>query len=493
MHQENSFKQGGTCRAPHHDDGPCPLQVPRRVKIEAPSSSCFKVSRQYGPLQQESTKLAPGMEVMYTITFIPNSTDSLELSLVVVTEREKFLVPVHAIGAAPALNLPQQLQFPCTPAKKPAKQVLLVCNAGSKAGRFQLYATGCFSVQPARGYLAPGETMQLSVEFVPEGAGSWTGELSAEYDNGTSTVCQLLGEGQELDVQLSVQQVDFLPTYMSKLSQKAFRIINNSDVPVDFQAKAQPSAQADDLTTTKALGRTAEQRDRSPAISRSTTRASRHGPSASPHQQQQPSQRPWSSRQGGGRAGELQWGPGASSGVRASRDDDTAEQEDDGGDGSSVLEDRELSLTRQLKRTRRDLNSDPQPFSSSYFAMFPPFGTVWPHSEIEVIVQFQPDHADVFQEVAWMEIQGRGERLPLELVGQGLGAQALFTYDSLDVGNAFVNTQHEYQVELMNRGKVEAQYWLQHCHTTFGSKFSFVPDHGTLAPGELQVGVIGVL
>ena len=70
---------------------------------------------------------------------------------------------------------------------------------------------------------------------------------------------------------------------------------------------------------------------------------------------------------------------------------------------------------------------------------------------MEVTAFFQPNHARQFEVVAWCDVEGRAVRLPVTLRGSGLGPQAVFSYDTLDIGAAYINTPHHYEVELMNR------------------------------------------
>ena len=44
------------------------------------------------------SKVAPGMTLCYTIKFIPEAKIDYSYDLLVVTEREKFVVPIKAIG-----------------------------------------------------------------------------------------------------------------------------------------------------------------------------------------------------------------------------------------------------------------------------------------------------------------------------------------------------------------------------------------------------------
>lgn len=45
-----------------------------------------------------SGKVAPGVEVCYKITFQPRTQEDYEVDLIAVTEREKFVVPIRAMG-----------------------------------------------------------------------------------------------------------------------------------------------------------------------------------------------------------------------------------------------------------------------------------------------------------------------------------------------------------------------------------------------------------
>ena len=468
-----------------------PLQVARRVRIESLDSTFFSIERQTGHLADEGSKVAAGMEVAYTITFHPESNNDHFYKLIVVTEREKFLVPVTAMGAAPLLDMPDSISFPPTPIRKEARKSLLVRNIGSKAGSFELYATSCFSVAPSKAFLAPGETLQLSLEFSPSATGIHAGDLSVVYDNGRTTYSSLQGEGEQLPVKLSSGQLKFLPTYISKLSQKSFKVVNDSDMALSYSVKAQPTPVDDLMVTSRTLASLAQYQSKSASNRSSSSKLESSGLPWGPRSQEVGRNR--ASRAEGrmpdrdaapkGRRGDCRddCGYGAAAEEMGGWDADAE------GDGDSVLEDVGLATSRELKKARRDADADSQLFCSSTFSVFPAEGIVWPHSQTEIIVQFQPDHARDFEEDAWVELQGREERQLLQLHGRGLGAQAIFSYDSLDVGEVFVNTRHIYEVELMNRGKVDAEFRLQPCHTCFGSKFSFDPEAGVLPAGAVQV------
>lgn len=57
----------------------------------------------------QQSKIAAGIEVCYTLRFKPDQAQDYEVDLVCCTEREKFLVPVRAIGPKPKLNIPAEV------------------------------------------------------------------------------------------------------------------------------------------------------------------------------------------------------------------------------------------------------------------------------------------------------------------------------------------------------------------------------------------------
>ena len=65
--------------------------------------------------------------------------------------------------------------------------------------------------------------------------------------------------------------------------------------------------------------------------------------------------------------------------------------------------------------------------------------------------------------------------------GVGVGPMAVFSYDVLDVGDTFVNAVHQYEVELMNRGEIEAEFRLVPPTSAFGRSqyiiFCHVVEH----------------
>ncbi|KAF4740603.1 hypothetical protein FOZ63_014009, partial [Perkinsus olseni] len=85
---------------------------------------------------------------------------------------------------------------------------------------------------------------------------------------------------------------------------------------------------------------------------------------------------------------------------------------------------------------------------------------------------------------AYCSIVGSVERIPLTVHGVGIGPKAAFSYDELDVGEVYVESTHHYEVSLLNRGEITAQFHIPPNASTFGSRFVFEPSSGEIPVGE---------
>jgi len=58
-----------------------------------------------------SQRVAPGMEISFLIKFSPEAKSDYSYDLMVLTEREKFIVPIRAVGCRAMLDFPDLLDF----------------------------------------------------------------------------------------------------------------------------------------------------------------------------------------------------------------------------------------------------------------------------------------------------------------------------------------------------------------------------------------------
>ena len=51
-----------------------------------------------------------------------------------------------------------------------------------------------------------------------------------------------------------------------------------------------------------------------------------------------------------------------------------------------------------------------------------------------------------YSRVAYCDVTGRESRLPLRVTSQGIGPRLIFSFDTLDIQNVFINSAHAYEV-----------------------------------------------
>jgi hypothetical protein len=111
-------------------------QVARRLKLEPIDSPFFKLSVPLNKrgLPVTDSRVAPGMEVFFTVTFTSRERlRDYNYDLVCVTEREKFIVPLRARGVRPMLALPETAPFGTVAVKTLSTKTVVVriaCGVG---------------------------------------------------------------------------------------------------------------------------------------------------------------------------------------------------------------------------------------------------------------------------------------------------------------------------------------------------------------------------
>ncbi|TNN71153.1 Hydrocephalus-inducing [Liparis tanakae] len=105
-------------------------------------------------------------------------------SLVFVTERERFEVPVRAIGPRAILDFRDEFLLPVCPVKATTEKTHMVYNTGNSAAKFKLHVQSPFSVTPSCGTLDVGGWMQVTVDFNPLTVGVYSQEMILHYHTG---------------------------------------------------------------------------------------------------------------------------------------------------------------------------------------------------------------------------------------------------------------------------------------------------------------------
>ncbi|XP_067853715.1 hydrocephalus-inducing protein homolog [Heptranchias perlo] len=398
-------------------------QVPRMVKVVQEDSPYFKIVCP----NDVGRKVAPGMVTTFKILFVPEENKDYVHELICVTEREKFLVPVKAIGARAILDFPDYINFSVCPVKYNTQKTLLVRNIGKREAMFILQTKKPFFVEPLRGNLEVGQSIQVTVEFIPQRIGDHSEDLMLHLDTGEDIFVNLYGAATDINVRLDKNSVMIEKTYISMANLRVVSICNRSDVIVHFQWKAFATPEEEDQQKIRffsdLLNEEEEETDRF--------------------------------------------------------------LEECAGD--PTLRERISILSHTFQNRRQVMQDDRMLLSDNIIITEPVEGDIWPNSTAEISVICRPQEAKVYQRTVYCDVTGRETRLPLRIKAEGLGPKLLLNFDQIEMGNIVVSSKHTYEMLLANKGDIPAVYSLIPALTPVGSCFSFNPREGTLLPGGYQV------
>ncbi|CAK0791290.1 unnamed protein product [Prorocentrum cordatum] len=421
-------------------------KVARRVKVFEPDSSFFELrpGRNAAHSRRSSSggsgdKVAPGMEVSYVVRFKPDAKIDYSYDLVVVTEREKFAVPIRASGGSALLTFPDEIDFgdECVVGHR-SERTVLVRNVGDRTTKFSLRTHPPFSVTVPDGYLAEGAACQVSVYFTPDAVEPCVAEMQLRYEQLEATV-RLRGGASNANISLSTDNLVIEHTYVGLEAQDTVIIRNESDVPVDFRWHLLPSQLEE-------------------------------------HEHRRALQRHLKAEEGD----EMLY-------LCQQHDEDSSEDSQSEEDGERAKARKKNKVTTSLSRKYSSINKavkeDPMLFRDAIFAIEPLIGQIWPHSQVTCACTFLPKDALMYTCTAYLACVGQESRARLMLKGLGIGPKATFSYDELDVGSVFVDSTHRYEVQLLNQGDIDVDFRLVPGDTQIGRQFNFTPSSGTIAVG----------
>ena len=424
--------------------------VARRIKLLQPESPFFEISapRQANGEPLKQSKIAAGMEICFVVKFKPQEVRDYQYDLVCSTEREKFVVPIRAIGMRPMMTFPDEINFGVCPVKSESRKSLLLQNIGSSIARFTLRSTNpCFTCPGEEQIVDPGASLMLELFFIPNTANPITGDYELQFSKGTKCYIALNGTGKNIDVALSTPSVSMEPSYISLSSQKTLKIKNSSDIPIKYSWKSFASDEEEENERQRLLQEIA----RMETIEKAALRDRIFN--------------------------------GVYSVEGAVDTDDDAEDDEI----PFAARADEAALVRKYRNLRNALSNDPMFFVDDIFEISPIEGQVWANSEMEITVTFRPDTAALFYCISYLDISGRSDRLLLNCSGQGIGPHAALSFDVLDVGDVFINDEQHYEISMINKGDITANWTFMSSLTRFGNKFKFYPTEGILNPEQSQI------
>ncbi|TRY66369.1 hypothetical protein DNTS_003345, partial [Danionella cerebrum] len=396
-------------------------KVPRLVKVTDEDSPYFKVS----PPLDVSKKVAPGMSSTFTILFTPHENKDYIHRLICVTEREKFEVPIRAIGPRAVLDFPDTLHFNVCPVRCLSQKTLLVRNIGNCEAKFKLSTCRPFSVEPSVGTLSVGQSMQVTVGFLPKTTGDHSQNLLLHYHSGENIQISLFGESSDINIGLDRNSVMVDKTYISLANYQRLSIFNKSDSIVHYQWKnfATDEEEEQDKLRFSSEHYQDEDKEMEQFLTENTDPSLRACLSLFSH-----------------------------------------------------------TLQERLVQTQQQLMS----LDDQDIVVRPMQGEIWPNSSAEVNIIFKPQEARLYQQTLYCEVTGRESRLPLCIQGEGLGPKLQFSFDFIDMGNIVIGSKQSYKLFLSNKGLIKGVYKQMQPKTVLGLCFSFKPSEGIIQPGACQ-------
>ena len=216
--------------------------VPRRVNIVHPENRLFQVLpyiRNKGSKGKEggesaNTKVAPGMEVSYLIKFTPEAKVDISYDLVVITEREKFTVPIRGIGCKVNIEFTDYIDFGEVPVKYKIEKPFIIRNVGEKITKWMLK---CFSnsvtISKKEGILDIGKNEQIICTFCPEKEKNYKESMILSYDE-SDHIITIYGKSKNDAVDISPKILEMEPAYITLHTEKSVTITNDTGVPIEY-------------------------------------------------------------------------------------------------------------------------------------------------------------------------------------------------------------------------------------------------------------------
>ena len=116
---------------------------------------------------ETGTKVAPGMTTDFIVQFTPEAKTDYSYDLMVVTEREKFVVPIRCLGQRAMVSFPDLINFGVCPVKYTTERPIVIRNVGEKATKWVVKMNPPFTAAKYEGYLEIGQVDQIVMNFSP--------------------------------------------------------------------------------------------------------------------------------------------------------------------------------------------------------------------------------------------------------------------------------------------------------------------------------------
>ena len=395
-----------------------------------------------------NTKVAPGMEVSYLIRFTPEAKIDVSYDLIVITEREKFIVPIRGIGCKVMIEFMDNIDFGDVPVKYRIEKPIILRNVGEKITKWMLKVNSPHViVSKKEGILDIGKSEQIICTFCPLEDKQYIEEMILTYDEFEAKIT-VRGRSKNDDVKLSRSAIKLEDAYITLHSQAFMDIINKSTVPVDFVWKQYLSKEKEDEAKNKVFENLNRQEAEEKILN------------------------------------ELAYDYEEIQGDRSFDIDDSYDEEE----LIKISERNHLKnlniIARRFEKIKKSLNEDQMFFDNPNFQIEPLSGKIWPNSSLTICLTFKPDKAIKYSSEAFCDVTGLDKRIKLDISGTGIGPKAKLSFYEKNLFDVYITETKYYESELViqNTGVIPCEWEIEPPNTPCAKQFKFEIERGKLQP-----------
>ncbi|CAB3230804.1 unnamed protein product [Arctia plantaginis] len=366
-------------------------KAPTFLNMVFKESSYFSIKPCGGQLL---SRLAPGISISFAVTFSPVQYEDYTHRVLFYTDVDQYNLPLIAMGPRPIFDFPDKVEIPKTPLKIENHVSIMVRNVGAVAAGCTLLTRCPFSVEPKSIKLTPGEHFYMKVKCKTMNLGQVQGSLYAIFETEENLKIDLLGTTHLVSVELEKQVVRFFDTYNTMVRQQVFKIVNKSDHILTYMCMKHECVFYDfqnKLQLAKVFYKVKE------SESKKNEKLVHYDVLSS--------------------------------------------------------DEHERVYTRIFFDEMQSLIADESLlFQNMHFSITPAKGNLWPNKATELTITFAPKEIGEFQTIAYLDIDGVFDRVPLTLVGISIPPFIQLNIETLDMDCVYINKPYNYEVVAINKG-----------------------------------------
>lgn len=405
-----------------------------------------------------NTKVAPGMEVSYQIKFTPEAKVDVSYDLIVITEREKFIVPIRGIGCKVMLEFMDRIDFGEVPVKYRIEKPIILRNVGEKITKWMLKCSSSnISVSKKEGILDMGKSEQIICTFSPEEARYYKEQMTLSYDEFEAPIW-IEGCSKNDDVELIPRIIKLEDAYITLHSQYVVELHNKTSVPIEFVWKQHPSKEKEDEIKKKVFENLNRQEAEEKILNELQIDYE-----------------------------EVQGAEDTSIDLEDSYDEEEKILINERNHLKSVNE-----IARKFEKIKKSLNEDQMCYENPNFQIEPLTGKIWPNTKMVIGITFKPEKAITYRSEAYCDVTGLEKRLRLDMSGVGIGPKAKLNFYEHNLLDRAITSEYKFTdnaLVITNIGVIDCEFVIEAPNTPCAKQFKFGITQGVLKPrGEKESG-----